>query len=91
MRLQDSKLCVNCESIFEENGHCPYCSSDTFLRLAQVLGTVLGPSDYRRNLQRRLKNSMGLEKAETSNSGIRKYLFGWTRLDSLAGKGSSRC
>ncbi len=89
MRLQDSKLCVNCESIFEEKGHCPYCASDTFLQLSQVLGTVLGPNDYPRTLRRRFNEAVGLEKAE--HSGIRKYLLGWTRLDGLAGKGSSRC
>jgi RNA polymerase subunit RPABC4/transcription elongation factor Spt4 len=43
MKLQNSKLCVNCESIYEETTSCPYCQSEVFVWLFQALGTTLDP------------------------------------------------
>jgi hypothetical protein len=42
MKLETTKLCVNCESIYEGNRSCPYCRSEVFLWLFRVLGTALG-------------------------------------------------
>jgi hypothetical protein len=42
MKLENTKLCVNCESIYEANRSCPYCRSEVFLWLFRVLGTALG-------------------------------------------------
>lgn len=41
MKLQGTKLCVNCESIYEGPGPCPTCSSETFIWLYAALGTTL--------------------------------------------------
>ncbi len=41
MKLQTTKLCVNCESLYEEIGPCPYCRSEVFVWLFQALGTVI--------------------------------------------------
>jgi hypothetical protein len=41
MKLQTTKLCVNCESLYEGIGPCPYCRSEVFLWLFRALGTVL--------------------------------------------------
>lgn len=41
MKLQNSKLCVNCESLFEETARCPYCGSEIVVWLSRALGTVL--------------------------------------------------
>ncbi len=41
MRLQKSKLCVNCESIYEQHGPCPYCGSEIFVWLSRALGTTI--------------------------------------------------
>lgn len=43
MKLQRTKLCVNCESVYEGNGPCPTCTSRIFIWLYPVLGTVLAP------------------------------------------------
>jgi len=42
VKLQTTKLCVNCESIYQGNSPCPYCRSEIFLWLFRVLGTALG-------------------------------------------------
>jgi hypothetical protein len=49
MKLETTKLCVNCESIYEGNRSCPYCRSEVFLWLSQVLGTALG-ADAEQNI-----------------------------------------
>lgn len=41
MKLQTSKLCVNCESLYEGNITCPFCRSDVFVWLNRALGTTL--------------------------------------------------
>ena len=41
MKLQTTKLCVNCESLYEEFSTCPYCGSEVFIWLFRALGTVL--------------------------------------------------
>jgi hypothetical protein len=41
MKLKSSKLCINCETLYEEPGACPQCGSQVFLRLSPVLGTIL--------------------------------------------------
>jgi hypothetical protein len=41
MKLQTSKLCVNCESLYEGISPCPYCRSEIFLWLNRALGTTL--------------------------------------------------
>jgi hypothetical protein len=50
MKLQDSKLCVNCESLYEGIASCPYCRSEVFVWLSRALGTALKkdaePPDY---------------------------------------------
>ena len=43
MKLRTSKLCVNCESIYEGTGPCPDCASEVFFWVFQALGTALGP------------------------------------------------
>jgi hypothetical protein len=43
MKLRTSKLCVNCESIYEGAGPCPDCASEVFFWVYQALGTVLAP------------------------------------------------
>ncbi len=43
MKLRTSKLCVNCESIYEGPGPCPDCASEVFFWVFQALGTALGP------------------------------------------------
>jgi RNA polymerase subunit RPABC4/transcription elongation factor Spt4 len=43
MKLQNSKLCVNCESLYEGTTSCPYCQSEVFVWLFQALGTTLDP------------------------------------------------
>jgi hypothetical protein len=49
MKLETTKLCVNCESIYEGNRSCPYCRSEVFLWLFRVLGTALG-ADAEQNI-----------------------------------------
>jgi hypothetical protein len=49
MKLESTKLCVNCESIYEGNRSCPYCRSEVFLWLFRVLGTALG-ADAKQNI-----------------------------------------
>ncbi len=46
MKLQETKLCVNCETLYEGPGPCPSCASKTFIWLYPVLGTVLEPDAY---------------------------------------------
>ena len=41
MKLQKSKLCVNCEAIYEQHAPCPYCGSDIFVWLSRALGTAI--------------------------------------------------
>jgi len=41
MKLQNSKLCVNCECLYEGIGPCPDCASEVFLWAFQGLGTAL--------------------------------------------------
>jgi hypothetical protein len=41
MKLQKSKLCVNCESIYEQHAPCPYCGSEIFVWLSRALGTTI--------------------------------------------------
>ena len=41
MKLQTTKLCVNCESLYEEIGPCPYCRSEVFVWLFRALGTAI--------------------------------------------------
>jgi hypothetical protein len=43
MKLRTSKLCVNCESIYEGAGPCPDCASEIFFWVYQALGTALTP------------------------------------------------
>ncbi len=43
MKLQNTKLCVNCESLFEDSSSCPYCQSGVFVWLIQALGTTINP------------------------------------------------
>ncbi len=43
MKLRTSKLCVNCESIYEGPGPCPDCASEVFFWVYQALGTALTP------------------------------------------------
>ncbi len=56
MKLKSSKLCINCEALYEEPGPCPQCASRVFLRLFSVLGTILEEDkrqaqDYRRTVK----------------------------------------
>jgi hypothetical protein len=44
MKLQKSKLCVNCESIYEQHTPCPFCGSEIFVWLSRALGTALEES-----------------------------------------------
>jgi hypothetical protein len=44
MKIQTSKLCVNCESLYEGNGPCPFCRSEVFVWLFRALGTALEPN-----------------------------------------------
>lgn len=44
MKLQTSKLCVNCESLYEGTKSCPYCRSEIFIWLFRALGTALKPN-----------------------------------------------
>ena len=44
MKLQTSKLCVNCESLYEGTKSCPYCRSEIFIWLFRALGTTLKPN-----------------------------------------------
>jgi|MudIll2142460700_1097286.scaffolds.fasta_scaffold28682_3 hypothetical protein len=44
MKLQKSKLCVNCESIYEQHAPCPFCGSEIFVWLSRALGTALEES-----------------------------------------------
>jgi len=44
MKLQTSKLCVNCESLYEGTESCPYCRSEVFIWLFRALGTTLEPN-----------------------------------------------
>jgi RNA polymerase subunit RPABC4/transcription elongation factor Spt4 len=44
MKLQDSKLCVNCESLYEGTTSCPYCQSEVFVWLFRALGTTIDPN-----------------------------------------------
>ncbi len=41
MKLEKSKLCVNCEALYEQSAPCPYCGSEIFVWLSRVLGTVI--------------------------------------------------
>jgi len=41
MKLQKSKLCVNCESLYEQSAPCPYCGSEIFMWLSRALGTAI--------------------------------------------------
>ena len=41
MKLQKSKLCVNCESLYEQSTPCPYCGSEIFMWLSRALGTAI--------------------------------------------------
>ena len=41
MKLEKSKLCVNCEALYEQSAPCPYCGSEIFVCLSRVLGTVI--------------------------------------------------
>lgn len=41
MKLQTTKLCVNCENIYEGTKSCPYCRSEVFIWLFRALGTTL--------------------------------------------------
>lgn len=43
MKLQTTKLCVNCESLYEGVGRCPFCRSEVFVWLFRALGTALDP------------------------------------------------
>ena len=44
MKLQTSKLCVNCETLYEGTESCPYCRSEVFIWLFRALGTTLEPN-----------------------------------------------
>ncbi len=46
MKLRTSKLCVNCESIYEGAGPCPDCASEVFFWVYQALGTALAPKGF---------------------------------------------
>lgn len=41
MKLQTSKLCVNCETLYEGIGSCPYCGSEVVVWLFRALGTAI--------------------------------------------------
>ncbi len=41
MKLKNSKLCINCEALYEDPGPCPDCASRVFLWLFPVLGTTI--------------------------------------------------
>ena len=41
MKLKNSILCINCETLYEEPGPCPKCASRVFLLLFSLLGTIL--------------------------------------------------
>ncbi len=41
MKLRQTKLCINCEALYEDPGPCPDCASEVFLWLSPVLGTAL--------------------------------------------------
>ena len=43
MKLRTSKLCLDCESIYEGGGPCPDCASEVFFWVFQALGTALNP------------------------------------------------
>jgi len=57
MKLQTSKLCVNCESLYEGIGPCPYCRSEVFLWLNRVLGTTLES-----NMEQFFDNTLGIKE-----------------------------
>jgi hypothetical protein len=41
MKLEKSKLCVNCEALYEQPAPCPYCGSEIFVWLSRALGTTV--------------------------------------------------
>ena len=41
MKLQKTKLCVNCESLYEGAESCPDCGSEVLIWLFRALGTTL--------------------------------------------------
>ncbi len=79
MKLRTSKLCVNCESIYEGAGPCPDCSSEVFFWVFQALGTALAPKGAFMNgepgMQRRI-SSRALPRL-ADNGGIYADLAGY--------------
>ena len=65
MKLQDSKLCVNCESLYEGTTSCPYCQSEVFVWLFRALGTTLDP-----NMEEMDNYSLAIKEAPASRSPI---------------------
>ncbi len=59
MKLKNSVLCINCETLYEEPGPCPQCASQVSLRLFPLLGTIL-EEDKReiQNYRRTVKNNI---------------------------------
>ncbi len=58
MKLRTSKLCVNCESIYEGAGPCPDCASEVFFWVYQALGTALTPKGVLMNDKPRIRGRM---------------------------------
>ena len=61
MKLQNSKLCVNCESLYEGTNACPYCQSGVFVWLFRALGTTLDP-----NMEEMDNYSLSIKEAPAS-------------------------
>ncbi len=57
MKLQTTKLCVNCESLYEEIGPCPYCGSEVIVWLFRALGTTV--EDY---MEEMTDSAMGMKE-----------------------------
>ena len=82
MKLQTTKLCVNCESIYEGKGSCPYCRSEVSIWLFRALGTALesnteqnmdDPCELKENMGIRSRVHPSIPRKESSGDAIMAY------------------
>ncbi len=76
MKLQNSKLCVNCESLYDGVNSCPYCRSEVFVWLSRALGTTIEPETEQNDYCTLASRRDSVSRAHVHLPGSPANLFG---------------